>query len=106
MGIAYAGAARRACSTHGRGAGDPHSVGVAGPSDYPKSAEIDCSSTAPVDGVEQTVTAGGSSLSYDATSDAYTYVWKTSKPWAAGSCRQLVLELSDGSEHRANFKFK
>jgi Neocarzinostatin family/Carboxypeptidase regulatory-like domain len=74
--------------------------------DYPKSTEIDCSSTAPVDGVEETVTAGGSSLSYDAATDTYTYVWKTSKSWAAGSCRQLVLELSDGSVHRANFKFK
>jgi Carboxypeptidase regulatory-like domain len=74
--------------------------------DYPKSAEIPCESTALVDGVEQTVTAGGSSLSYDATTDMYTYVWKTSKSWAAGSCRQLVLELSDGSVHRANFKLK
>jgi protocatechuate 3,4-dioxygenase beta subunit len=74
--------------------------------DYPKSAVIPCESTALVDGVEQTVTAGGSSLSYDATSDTYTYVWKTSKSWASGTCRQLVLELSDGSVHRANFKFK
>lgn len=72
---------------------------------YPKSQQITCDSSAPVDGIEQTVTAGGSSLSYDALLDQYTYVWKTDKAWA-GTCRQLVLKLDDGSVHRANFKFK
>lgn len=73
---------------------------------YPKTQVIPCDSTAPVDGVEQTVTAGGSSLSYDAGTDRYHYVWKTDKTWTVGSCRQLVLKLVDGSMHRANFKFK
>jgi len=72
---------------------------------YPKSQQIGCDSTATLDGVEETLTAGGSSLSYDAASDIYTYVWKTDKVWA-GTCRQLVLGLADGSLHRANFKFK
>jgi Neocarzinostatin family/Carboxypeptidase regulatory-like domain len=71
----------------------------------PRSERIDCESSAPIDGVEETMTAGGSGLSYDATTDTYTYVWKTSKNWAPGTCRQLVLELSDGL-HSANFKFK
>jgi hypothetical protein len=35
---------------------------------------------------------------------AYTYVWKTNKFWA-GSCRQLVVMLIDGSSPIANFKF-
>src|SRR6266540_3231667 len=51
------------------------------------------------------VTAGGSSLSYDAESDTYTYVWKTEKSWA-GTCRQLIVRLNDGSERVAFFKFK
>ncbi|MGH2676164.1 MAG: PxKF domain-containing protein [Actinomycetota bacterium] len=72
---------------------------------YPRSQQIACDSTAPVDGIEETVTAGGSSLSYDPASDQYTYVWKTDKAWA-GTCRQLVLKLDDGSVHRANFKLK
>jgi hypothetical protein len=72
---------------------------------YPKSQQIACDSTATVDGIEETLTAGGSSLSYDAASDIYTYVWKTDKAWA-GTCRQLVVKLDDGSAHRANFKFK
>jgi hypothetical protein len=35
------------------------------------------------DGIEETLTAGGSSLSYDAASDIYTYVWKTTMPGRA-----------------------
>lgn len=74
-------------------------------SGYPKSEFILCDSTAQVDGIEQTMSAGGSSLSYDATSDVYTYVWKTDKSWA-GTCRQLVFKFADESTQRANFKLK
>jgi len=73
--------------------------------DYPKSQVIVCDSTNSQGGIEKTVTAGSSSLSYDATTDQYIYVWKTNKAWA-GSCRQLVIKLSDGSSHVANFKFR
>jgi hypothetical protein len=34
----------------------------------------------------------------------YTYVWKTSASWA-GSCRQFVLTLADGTSHSALFRF-
>lgn len=70
---------------------------------FPASAVTACDSTAPVDVVEETVTAGSSSLSYDASTDRYIYVWKTDKAWAA-TCRQLVIKLIDGTSHRANFK--
>jgi hypothetical protein len=56
-----------------------------------------------VDAVEETVTAGGSTLSYDASSGQYIYVWKTEKSWAA-SCRQLVVKFADGTSAKvANF---
>jgi CheY-like chemotaxis protein len=42
------------------------------------------------------VNAGGSNLTYDASSDTYTYIWKTDKAWK-GTCRQFVLGLKDGS---------
>jgi hypothetical protein len=71
---------------------------------YPASAPYTCSSTAPTDAIEQTVTAGASSLSYDPASDQYTYVWKTDKAWA-GTCRALVVKLADGATHTANFQF-
>ncbi len=52
-----------------------------------------------------TSSAGESGLTYDATADQYTYVWKTSKAWGA-TCRQLVAKLDDGTVHQANFRFK
>jgi hypothetical protein len=73
--------------------------------DSPASGPIMCNSSDPATDLQDTVTAGGSSLSYDAATDQYVYVWKTSTAWA-GTCRQLVVELNDGSVHRANFKFK
>jgi hypothetical protein len=71
---------------------------------YPKSQQVPCDSTAPVDGIESTVTAGASALQYDAGSGQYTYVWKTDKSWS-GQCRQLVLRFASGSFRRAYFKF-
>ena len=70
----------------------------------PSSHKIDCSSQADLDNIEQTVNAGGSSLSYDATADQYNYVWKTDKAWA-GTCRMLTVTLNDGTTHTALFKF-
>ena len=72
---------------------------------YPKSQPIPCDASATYDGIEETVTAGSSSLSYDATTDRYHYVWKTDKAWA-NTCRQLVVKLIDGTIHQANFTFK
>jgi hypothetical protein len=74
-------------------------------SGYPKSQMIPCDSTAPADGIDSTLTAGGSSLTYDAGSGRYSYIWKTDKSWA-GTCRALILKMNDGTSHRADFKFK
>jgi hypothetical protein len=71
---------------------------------YPASGIIACDSTALADTVEETVTAGGSSLQYDPASDQYTYVWKTDKSWAR-TCRQLLIKFIDGSVKFANFNF-
>jgi hypothetical protein len=71
----------------------------------PSSGPIACNSSDPATVLEETVTAGGSSLSYDPTTDQYIYIWKTEQGWA-GTCRQLVVQLNDDSIHRANFKFR
>jgi large repetitive protein len=71
---------------------------------YPKSEKVDCSSSGSLDDIEQTVTAGGSSLSYNAAADQYTYTWKTDKTWS-GTCRKLTVRLADGSDHTAYFAF-
>ena len=72
---------------------------------YPASSQIACDAHAPGDEIEQTVNAGGSSLSYDQTTDRYSYIWKTDKAWK-GTCRPLVVRLSDGTDHFAKFRFK
>lgn len=75
---------------------------------YPKSFVVNCSTYADLDSIESTVTAGGSSLSYDPLVNApigqYVYVWKTEKSWA-GTCRQLEVKLMDGTSHFARFSF-
>ena len=70
---------------------------------YPRSIQMACGGSAQ-DAIEETTTAGGSSLSYDATTGQYIYVWKTEKGWA-GTCRQLQVKLKDGSIRSANFNF-
>jgi Domain of unknown function (DUF5011)/HYR domain/Domain of unknown function DUF11 len=71
----------------------------------PQSGVIPCDASLLVTDLTDTVTAGNSSLSYDAGSGQYIYVWKTESSWA-GTCRQLVVTLNDGSVHIANFKFR
>ena len=74
---------------------------------YPRSEAVDCHQIAhaAVNGVDETTSAGASSLFYSASTDRYHYVWATAEEWE-GSCRQLVLKLRDGSVHRANFRFR
>ncbi|WP_456504213.1 PxKF domain-containing protein [Arthrobacter sp. UYCu723] len=71
----------------------------------PWSSAVSCGGSAGLGNIEQAVAAGGTSLSYHAGSAAYTYVWKTQKSWA-GTCRQFILVLKDGSSHRALFDFR
>jgi hypothetical protein len=71
----------------------------------PASGIMPCDSSTSASTIEETVNAGGSSLSYDAVSDRYIYVWKTEKGWK-GTCRQLRVRLKDGSLYVANFRFK
>ena len=74
-------------------------------SGYPLSRLINCDGSMPVDAIEETVTVSNSDLTYDATTGTYVYNWKTEKAWA-GICRQLIVKLADGTEYKANFKFK
>ena len=71
----------------------------------PSSRTVACDSGATADEVEQTVSTNKSGLTYDAASGIYTYVWKTDKKWG-GSCRNLSVELADGSTQTVSFSFK
>jgi hypothetical protein len=41
---------------------------------------------------------------YERRSDRYMMLWRTERKWA-GSCREFVLKLDDGSVHTARFQF-
>jgi hypothetical protein len=71
----------------------------------PKSSPDACLRWVPEDDIEQTVTDSTSGLSYNAAEDQYVYVCKTDRAWS-DTCRQLMIELTDGSRHFANFKFR
>jgi hypothetical protein len=71
----------------------------------PSSQRVACDNGAPLSMVTETATPGASTLSYDAVTARYTYVWKTDVGWA-GTCRQFVLTLADGTSHPASFRFK
>ena len=71
---------------------------------YPRVPAVACTAGLPADSIAEAISAAASSLSYDAKSDVYTYVWKTDKSWA-NTCRTFVMRLSDGSEHVASFVF-
>jgi hypothetical protein len=70
---------------------------------YPLSMQIDCDSGAVFEGNESHY-ASGAGLSYNAHSESYIYSWRTNDSWA-GTCRQLVVKLVDGTEHLVNFRF-
>jgi hypothetical protein len=66
--------------------------------------QTSCSSGATIADIA-TNTAGSSTLSYDVTSNTYTYVWKTDSAWA-GTCGTLHVVLIDGTDHTAFFTFR
>lgn len=70
---------------------------------YPQFVPGTCPSASTTD--VTVTTAGSSSLSYDPTSDQYTYVWKTDKS-LAGACGTLTVAFADGSSLSATFQFK
>jgi predicted extracellular nuclease len=73
-------------------------------SGYPQVFEVNCAASGPEDTIEETAATSSSGLTYDAGSDTYSFVWKTSNGWA-GLCRQLHVKLLDGTNHIAEFHF-
>lgn len=71
----------------------------------PTSVPIACSPHNPIAAVGESSTTGRIGLQYVRLFKVYLYVWKTSPSWA-GTCRQFVLTLADGTRHRADFRFR
>jgi lysophospholipase L1-like esterase len=70
----------------------------------PASAQVECPADTPITAMEPTSTAGAGSLTYEAATDTYNYVWKTETSWS-GTCRTFTMTLNDGSSHDATFRF-
>jgi hypothetical protein len=68
----------------------------------PASRAIACDGSFSADALEETASPGAAGLTFNAASETYTYVWKTSKAWSG--CRELVLSF-DGSTETAVFRF-
>ena len=69
----------------------------------PASAQVECPADTPITAMEPTSTAGAGSLTYEAATDTYNYVWKTETSWS-GTCRTFTMTLNDGSSHDATFR--
>jgi hypothetical protein len=74
---------------------------------YPLSRPIACHDDDSVAGPDlPTETPRKAGLTYDSDVDVYTYVWKTPRTVWSGTCRQLVVRFTDGTEATATFRFR
>jgi extracellular elastinolytic metalloproteinase len=77
------------------------------PAHSPASQQIDCVSREPLQYAitEPTDGPGATELRYNARLQRYTYLWQTQEDWV-DTCRQLIVTLEDGRQHRANVRFR
>ena len=66
---------------------------------------VDCDTLEPRGDFGPAASPGASTLHSARSNGRYEFRWKTRKDWA-DSCRELALELVDGSAHRAYFSFE
>ena len=72
----------------------------------PASRQIDCETKQPLGGFSPAETPNWDSLSFHAPTQRYSYPWKPPKGNDyAGTCREFVLTLSNGSSHSAWLQF-
>jgi hypothetical protein len=76
------------------------------PNHSPSSQEISCETLEPLQFAITTPTnkPGKAGLTYNSARNRYQYLWETEESWA-GTCRQLIVTLNDGTQHRAKFEF-
>jgi hypothetical protein len=73
---------------------------------FPQVAEVECGSGAEATAGEPARLLGHRrGLRWSHRGRAYLLAWKTRRSWA-GSCRQLLLGLADGTVQRADYRFK
>jgi hypothetical protein len=70
----------------------------------PAVRRISCETLAPLGEFEPAMGLRSKALFHRPGSERYLFGWKTRRDWA-GSCRELALELVDGTVHSAYFRF-
>ena len=70
---------------------------------YPMSQEINCDDQSAIGDAEFAPSDEDVGLTFE--DGQYKWIWKTSNAYG-GSCRQFVIQLTDGGIHYANFRFK
>jgi extracellular elastinolytic metalloproteinase len=74
-------------------------------SNSPASQAIDCATGLPLQFAITTPTdSANDKLTYNAALQQYQYLWETLPEWA-GTCRQVIITLDDGTQLRARFEF-
>jgi hypothetical protein len=71
----------------------------------PASAPVSCTPPHAATGPSVATKGAGGGLTYAASSGLYTYAWKTEKAWR-GTCREIVLQLIDGTSRSAIYQFR
>ncbi|MDO8265693.1 MAG: PxKF domain-containing protein, partial [Candidatus Saccharibacteria bacterium] len=74
------------------------------PSYIAKSQRISCSTKQPIGDTTNIKTTKNGGLSYKSSSSSYVFKWKTLDKWE-NTCRQLILEFSNGEVIYSYFKF-
>ncbi|HEX6207659.1 MAG TPA: M36 family metallopeptidase [Actinomycetota bacterium] len=75
-------------------------------SNSPASQEIDCTTrTALQYAITTNTDSTSGKLTYNKNLQRYHYNWATSADWA-GTCRQVIITLDDGTQLRADFRFE
>ena len=73
---------------------------------YPRVAEAECGSGAePADGRPARLLGRRVAVRWSGRARVYFFAWRTRRSWA-GSCRQLLLGLADGTVRRVDYRFK
>jgi hypothetical protein len=72
---------------------------------FPTVQQVSCETLQLIGDASATRPAGKSGLSYDQQTGWYNYVWKTEKT-RTGTCAALTIQLVDGTQHIAYFKFQ
>ncbi len=71
----------------------------------PRTSQVSCAAPFAALGPLTTADLGGGGITYAAPSGVYSFKWKVDKNRWGGTCRVLIIELTDGSHHRAVYAF-